>query len=126
MAPRIARGSVVFLGLAPVQGHEQGGQRPCVVVSDSSIAGNQRFPMVAVVPLTRTAGKGILYPRVPQGAGGLRVDSYALTDQVRSVDKRRITRVFGVLGANEMRAIGLGLLAFLGLLGPSGEEDVSS
>jgi mRNA-degrading endonuclease toxin of MazEF toxin-antitoxin module len=46
---------------------------------------------------------------------GLRKTSFALIDQIRSVDKRRIERVFGKVTANEMAAIDEGLLLFLGL-----------
>jgi mRNA-degrading endonuclease toxin of MazEF toxin-antitoxin module len=52
---RLERGTVVLLTLDPTVGHEQRGVRPCVVVSDPDVIADQRFPLVAVVPVTGTA-----------------------------------------------------------------------
>ncbi len=41
--------------------------------------------------------------------------SFALIDQLRSIDKCRVPRVFGDLAQNEMAAIDEGLAVFLGL-----------
>jgi mRNA-degrading endonuclease toxin of MazEF toxin-antitoxin module len=41
--------------------------------------------------------------------------SFALIDHLRSVDKRRVRRVFGELAADEIIAIDVGLAVFLGL-----------
>jgi len=92
---KIARGTVVLVELDPTLGHEQRGVRPCVVVSDPAVNDDQRFPIVAVVPVTGTRGEGALYPELAPGASGLAKASWALVDQVRSVDKRRVKRVFG-------------------------------
>ena len=113
--PPLKRGTVAALVLDPTIGHEQHGYRPCVVVSDPSVNADQRFPLLAVIPLTGTAGEGALYPMIAPGENGLRKTSYALIDQLRCVDKRRIRRVFGQVGRDEMGAIDEGLLVFLGL-----------
>lgn len=54
----IARGDVVILDLAPAVGHEQRGVRRCVVVRDPAFLEWQKFPLVAVVPLTGSPGVG--------------------------------------------------------------------
>jgi mRNA interferase MazF len=112
---KLAQGAVVLVALDPTFGHEQQGIRPCVVVTDPEVLQDQRFPMLCVVPITRTPGEGALYPALSPGQSGLRVQSYALVDQVRSVDKRRVTRVFGRITQDEMRMIEEGLRLFLGL-----------
>ena len=112
---RFERGTVLLLDLDPTQGREQRGVRPCIAVSDPDVASDQRFPLLAVVPLTSTAGTGALYPRLEPGPSGLSKTSYALVDQIRSVDKRRVRRTYGVLGDAELRAIDDGLALFLGL-----------
>ena len=114
---KIARGTVVLVELDPTLGHEQRGVRPCVVVSDPAVNDDQRFPIVAVVPVTGTRGEGALYPELAPGASGLAKASWALVDQVRSVDKRRVKRVFGVVSRGEMAAIDLGLELWLGVGG---------
>ena len=59
---RLQRGSVVLVSLDPTRGHEPRGTRPCVVVSDTDVTEDQRFPLVAVVPISSTAGTGAFYP----------------------------------------------------------------
>jgi mRNA-degrading endonuclease toxin of MazEF toxin-antitoxin module len=86
-----------------------------VVVSDPDVISDQRFPMMAIVPITGTPGQGALYPLIEPGPSGLVKRSYALIDHLRSVDKRRIRRIFGVVSSGEMKAIDQGLVLFLGL-----------
>jgi mRNA interferase MazF len=112
---KLDRGSLVLLELDPVVGHEQRGTRPCVVISDPDVVADQRFPLLCVVPVTGTPGDGALYPPLNPGKSGLTKISYALTDHLRSVDKRRVKRVFGRLTQLELDAIEEGLVLFLGL-----------
>ncbi len=115
---RLERGTVVLVNLDPTLGHEQKSVRPCVVVSDPIVATDQRYPLVGVVPLTGAEGRGALYPKLPAGSGGLRKDSWALTDQLRSIDKRRIVAAYRVLDPTSIEAIDEGIRLFLGL-GPA-------
>lgn len=111
---KLERGTVLLVSLASVEGHEQRGTRPCVLVSDPEVAADQRFPVVCIVPVTTTEGEGALYPRLSAGSGGLRRDSWALVDQVRSIDKRRVRQVYGQIEVHELDAIDEGLRLFLG------------
>jgi len=112
---KLTRGSVVLVSLDPTVGHEQRGSRPCIIVSDPLVIESQRFPMVAVVPITGTAGEGALYPLLRPGESGLRKPSYGLVDQLRTIDKRRIRSVFGTITKDEMDAVDEGVRLFLGL-----------
>ena len=109
------RGIVVLLSLDPTVGHEQKGVRHCVVVSAPEVIADQRYALVCVVPVTGTPGEGALYPRLTPGANGLKKPSFALIDQLRSVDKRRVTRFMGRVSPDELKAIDEGLLLYLGL-----------
>jgi mRNA interferase MazF len=111
----LARGTVVLVELDPTLGHEQRGVRPCIVVSDPAVNADQRFPLIAVVPVTGTPGEGALYPALAPGSSGLMKTSYVLTDHVRSIDKRRIRRTYGQVSAAECASIDQGLELFLGL-----------
>jgi mRNA interferase MazF len=113
---RLRRGAVV-VELDPTIGHEQRGVRPCVVLSDPDVISDQHFPLVCVVPVTGTPGEGLLYPSLAPGQSGLAKKSFALIDRLRSIDKRRIRRVFGELALEEITAIDEGLAVFLGLGG---------
>lgn len=115
------RGTVVLVTLDPTTGHEQRGSRPCVVVSDPEITGDQRFPMMCVVPVTGTRGEGALYPRLSAGESGLVKTSFALVHQLRSVDKRRVREVFGRISSRELEALDEGLRLYLRL--PAAEND---
>lgn len=111
----LARGTLVLVDLEPTIGHEPRGVRPCIAVSDPAVNADQRFPLLAVVPISGTPGEGALYPRLDVGSGGLIKTSFAVVDQVRSIDKRRIRRMFGRIAAEELAAIDLGLGLYLGL-----------
>jgi mRNA interferase MazF len=109
------RGTVVLVELDPTVGHEQRGVRPCVAVSDPAVNADQRFPLIAVVPVTATPGVGALYPALSPGSSGLTKQSCALIDHLRSIDKRRVRRVFGRVSSTELADIDQGLELFLGL-----------
>ena len=112
---RLARGAVVVVELEPTVGREQRGVRPCVVVTDPEIIRDQRFPLVYVAPVTGTPGEGLLCPGLTPGESGLARKCFALIDHLRSVDKRRVRRVYGKLAPEEIAAIDEGLALFLGL-----------
>lgn len=57
---KLQRGTVVLVSLDRTRGHEQRGTRPCVVVSDSDVTEDQRFPLLAVVPISSTASETFL------------------------------------------------------------------
>jgi mRNA interferase MazF len=109
------RGTVILVELDPTVGHEQHGVRPCVAVSDPAVNADQRFPLIAVVPVTGTSGIGALYPALSPGPSGLTKPSCALIDHLRSIDKRRVRRVFGRVSSSELADIDQGLELFLGL-----------
>jgi mRNA interferase MazF len=113
----VDRGTVVLVELDPTVGREQRGVRPCITVSDPAVNSDQRFPLIAVVPVTATAGVGVLYPPLSPGTSGLTKPSCALVDHVRSIDKRRIRRMFGQVSAGELANINQALELFLGLGG---------
>jgi mRNA interferase MazF len=99
----IRRGSIVWVDLNPVQGHEQRGSRPCVVITRDDALSLQRYPLLCVVPLTSTGVSGELYPRfTPSRINGLSNPSCALVDQVRAVDPLRVNRLVGFLAPNDL------------------------
>ena len=69
------------------------------------------------MPITGTPGEGLLYPPLAPGKSGLAKRSFALIDHLRSIDKRRVRRVFGELEDDDIAAIDEGLAIFLGLRG---------
>jgi mRNA interferase MazF len=122
---KLDRGTIVLVELDPTAGHEQRGVRPCIAVSDPAVNADQRFPLIAVVPVTGTRGVGALYPELAPGESGLTKTSYALIDHLRSIDKRRIRRVFGRTAISELAAVDQGLELFLGLASEPATQSTS-
>jgi mRNA interferase MazF len=112
------RGMVVEVSLDPVVGHEQGRSRPCVVVQND--VGNRFSSTTIVVPLTAASHiktPSPIYVPIKRGDGGTSKDSYALCDQIRTVDQRRFRAVYGSLSPETMAQIDAALLVSLGLPG---------
>ena len=99
----LSRGTLLLVDLEPTLGHEQRGTRPCLVVSDPAVNVSQRFPLLAVVPITGTPAPGALYPPLAPGSSGLQID------------KQRIRRRYGQVSTAELAAIDAGLRLYLGL-----------
>jgi hypothetical protein len=90
---------------------------PCAVPRACGPPHHPDFNKRRVVPVTGPPGEGALYPELSPGPSGLAKRSYALIDRLRSVDKRRVRRVFGSVASEEMSAVDDGLALFLGLGG---------
>ena len=112
----MVRGSVAWVALDPTRGAEVPKTRPCVIVS-RDIA-NEISPTVTIVPLYSVRGRPqerLVQPIVRARESRLSKDSRALCDQVRTIDKGRIQRIAGVLGADATRRIDRGLVLHLKL-----------
>jgi mRNA interferase MazF len=86
----IQRGEIYFVNLNPVQGREQAGQRPVVVLSIDAI---NRLPLVVTVVVgTKGANVPRDYPtnvRVAATESGLPTETVFLCFQIRSLDAKR-------------------------------------
>jgi mRNA interferase MazF len=99
-----SRGELWRVELEPVRGHEQGGARPCLIVSND-IFNRSAAELLAVVPLT-TKGRAIRsFVRIEPPEGGLRQVSYIICDQIRTVSRRRAIRVFGAVSNSVMQEV---------------------
>src|SRR5438046_211478 len=91
--------------LDPVQGREQAGERPVLVVSAEPL--NERYSVVMVVPVTSRKGErparlGEVF--LSAGTAGLPLDSFALCYQVRAIDKGRLAQPYGEVPTGPIRA----------------------
>jgi mRNA interferase MazF len=101
------RGEVYDARLDPVEGSEQGGTRPVVVVSRDAIHNNSMVALI--VPFTTFRPHRKLYPShvlVHAPEGGLHVDSVALAEQSRVLSRTRLLQFRGALSAATMARIG--------------------
>src|SRR5262249_35144359 len=95
----VERWSIWQANLDPVIGSEQGKTRPVLVVSKTAL--NEILPVANVLPITSRKPGRRIYPNeafLPKGIAGLTADSLVLCYQIRTLDKQRLTRLYGNLG----------------------------
>ncbi|MCO7128223.1 type II toxin-antitoxin system PemK/MazF family toxin [Sporolactobacillus shoreicorticis] len=87
----VKRGDVYFADLSPVVGSEQGGVRPVLIIQND--IGNRFSPTVVVAAITAQIQKAKLPTHVEIDAKkyGFDRDSVILLEQIRTIDKQRLT-----------------------------------
>ncbi len=111
----ITRGDIFIADLNPVQGSEQGGVRPVVIVQNDR--GNRFSPTVICAAMTSQMSKHDLPTHVWVAAkdSGLRSDSLVLCEQIRTIEKRRLKSHAGHIGGLALERVNTALLAALGI-----------
>ena len=104
------RGDIYWVDLNPTKGSEINKLRPCVLVGATPI--NQARRTVIVVPLSTAA---IVRPPLTISVSCLGREVIAVCDQIRAVDKTRLTKHAGSLSFKDMQAIDEGLRQVLSL-----------
>jgi mRNA interferase MazF len=100
----VNRGDVYTCRFDPIEGSEQGGVRPAVIVSRSTLNAVRRT--VVVVPITSNLSRrASFHVALPAGEGGLVTDSVALGDQLRTVARSRLGRHWGTISARKMNEL---------------------
>ncbi|GGM34374.1 mRNA interferase [Paraliobacillus quinghaiensis] len=111
----VKRGEVYFADLSPVVGSEQGGVRPVLILQNN--IGNRFSPTVIVAAITAQIQKAKLPTHVEIDAKkyGFERDSVILLEQIRTIDKQRLTDKITQLDNNMMEKIDKALEISLGL-----------
>jgi len=111
----VQRGEVYFADLSPVVGSEQGGVRPVLVIQND--IGNRFSPTVIVAAITAQIQKAKLPTHVEIKADvyGFERDSVILLEQIRTLDKQRLTDKITKLNDKMMEEIDHALEISLGL-----------
>jgi mRNA interferase MazF len=94
----VERWSLWQANLDPVVGSEQGKTRPVLVISETAL--NDILTVVNVLPLTSRKPGRRIYPNealLPSGTASLTADSLVLCYQIRTLDKQRLSRLYGRL-----------------------------
>lgn len=99
------RGDIYMANLNPFRGSEQGGTRPVLVLQNNT--GNFHSSTLIVTPLTTQVNKKRNMPTHCQlgHTKGLNEPSIALLEQIKTIDKCRITRYLGKLTEEQMLAV---------------------
>lgn len=112
----IRRGDVFQADLNPVIGSEQGGKRPVLIIQND--VGNKYSPTVIVAAITSQVDKAKLptHVELPAKITGLERDSVVLLEQIRTIDKQRLTENLTHLDPEIMALVDDALKISLGLI----------
>jgi mRNA interferase MazF len=109
------RGDIYLVNFDPTVGHEIQKTRPALVVQND-IA--NRFSPITIVAAITSKFNELPYPTeviLESDQSGLSLRSAVLLNQIRSVDRRRLTKRLGRASAATMRAVDQALQISLGL-----------
>jgi mRNA interferase MazF len=84
------RGEIWLADFEPTRGHEQGLQRPALIISNDQFNNGPAGLLVVVPFTTRERARMPLRVRVDPPEGGLRETSWALVEAVRSISTARL------------------------------------
>jgi mRNA interferase MazF len=106
----VRRGDIWWVSLDPTRGSEIRKTRPAVVITVNAL--NRARRTVVVVPLSTgpEPRPPIIVPTPSAGP-----NSVAVCDQLRAVDKRRLTRISGRLSTTDLRILEEGIRQILEL-----------
>jgi mRNA interferase MazF len=93
---KIKKLSIYRANLDPVIGSEQGKSRPVLVISEDEI--NNLLNIVNILPITSRKPKRNIYPNealLPAKLFGLKKESVILCHQIRTIDKKRLSLLYG-------------------------------
>ncbi len=109
------RGEIYLANLEPVIGSEQGGIRPVVILQNN--VGNKHSPTTIAAPITtkRVPNSLPIHVFVFATRSGLPQDSCVLLEQIRVLDKSRLTEKIGRVNAVTMDYIDTALKISVGL-----------
>ena len=112
----VKRGDVFFADLSPVVGSEQGGTRPVLIIQND--IGNRFSPTVIIAAITAQIQKAKLPTHVEIDAKkyGFERDSVILLEQLRTIDKSRLTDRITQLDDALMEKVDIALAISLGLV----------
>ena len=87
----------IFLAELTGDGHEQRGRRACIITQND--VGNRHSPTVEIIPLSANIHKARHLPchvlvRADE-VTGLRLDSLALAEQPKTIDKKKLVHRIG-------------------------------
>jgi len=106
------QGEIWLANLNPVQGSEQYGIRPVVIISGNAM--NDHLGISIICPLTSTIKHYAGCVMVEKGTeSGLEKDSEVLTFQIRTLASQRFVRKLGHISKNQLESVKNGLAEIL-------------
>lgn len=110
-----SRGEIYYAHLTGTIGSEQNGYRPVVIIQND--VGNRFSPTVIVAPISSKVGiKAKLPTHCYIGEELLSCPSIIMTEQLRTLDKKRLASYVGRLNAEEIAKLNWTLAVSLALI----------
>ena len=109
----IKRNDIYYAELDPVVGSEQGGLRPVLILQNDT--GNKHSPTTIVAAITSRQNKSKLPTHVNVQTVGLPKDSIVLLEQIRTIDKSRLTEFVGSLDRQTMESVDRAIVVSFGI-----------
>ena len=103
MIQTIKKGEIYYADLSPVQGSEQDGIRPVLIIQNN--VGNKHSPTTIIAPITSIQKKTYLPTHVFVKAEVLPKDSFVLLEHIRAIDKTRLREYVGTLETPTMTRV---------------------
>ena len=118
MSKPYLRGDMYYADLGRGIGSEQEGHRPVVIIQNN--IGNKHSPTVIVAAISSKVG---VKPKLPthyfiNAENGLELPSIILLEQLRTIDKQRLTKYIGRLDQGHIRGMNHALAVSIGLIEP--------
>ena len=112
------RGDLYYADLGHGIGSEQKGNRPVVIIQNN--VGNKHSPTVIIAAITSKANIKAKLPThyYLHPGNGLDLPSLVLLEQIRTVDKRRLSYYIGRLDEKQIQGINHALAISIGLIEP--------
>ena len=116
MEKLIKRGDVFYANLdGDTYGSERKGTRPVIIVQNNS--GNKFSKTVIIVPITKAYHKKSALPThiILEPSDFIKYKSIILTEQIKTIDKVRLTRKIGTLSSRIMEKLDTALAIAVGI-----------
>ena len=112
---QIQRGDIYCADLSPVDGSEQGGNRPVLVIQNNT--GNHFSPTVIAAAITghTKRDRQPTHVRINHSTCGLFQNSTVLLEQIRTLDKRRLREHMGRVDETMMKQVDTAIAVSFGL-----------
>lgn len=92
----VEKWSIYWVIPDPVIGSEQAGKRPALIISNDIV--NEILPVVTILPLSSVKATSKVYPTevfLPKELSLLPKDSVVMVHQIRTIDKKSISKQCG-------------------------------
>ena len=98
------RSEIWFAELDPTRGHEQGGRRPCLVISNDMF-NEGPAGLVVVLPVTSKDKHIRFHIPIDPPEGGLKIRSFIKPEDIRSISRERLVKKTGAVSAATMKSV---------------------